>query len=278
MKRAIAIAIAGAFTLSANAGDWGGKDVVGPKAPVGCPDTNGNIAAGYMSDYLFYGSRLAEDSLWGSVDYTFDVGIPITIGAWYLNEVNSYNGAAGYGDELDLTVSAAVASVAGFDISIGYTRYLFPSTAGSRQQNEYGIDISRDLGFATLLLESNYNSTLSNGATGPGGGAWYHQAGLEREFGLTDAISLVLDCGIGYSDGYFPVGTGLSNTSGWNHYFFTASLPIQLNCTTTITPYIGYVGAPDGFVLDGFNSAATGGVGNAQSDILHGGISINVAF
>lgn len=273
MKKALLVAIIGVFALSVNAGDWGGK-AVAPKGPIaGCPDTSGNVAVGYETAYMFYGARLAQDSVWTSVDYTFDLGLPITFGAWYLNEANPYGFGPGYGDELDLTVSIALPSVAGFDVSVGYTRYLFPSTAGARQQNEYGIDLSRDLGFATLLLESNYNSTLNNGGVnGLGGGAWYHQVGLEKEIGITDSIGLVLGAGLGYSDNYVPAAGGGTN-SGWNHYYFTAALPITLNCAATITPYIGYVGAPDGFVLDGF-----AGSGGPQSDVLHGGISINVAF
>lgn len=54
----------------------------------------------------------------------------------------------------------------------------------------------------------------------------------------------------------------------------TASLPIQLNCRTTLTPYIGFVGAPNGFVVDGVNPTGL----DPQSDILHGGVSLSVSF
>ncbi len=85
----------------------------------------------------------------------------------------------------------------------------------------------------------------------------FHQFGLEKPFVITDAISLVIGGGIAYSDGYF-------GSSDWNHYYATVSLPIQLNCRTTLTPYLGYTGATDGMVMDGITF---GSVGTPQSDI-----------
>ncbi|MCH1409226.1 MAG: hypothetical protein L7V87_09360, partial [Verrucomicrobiales bacterium] len=60
---------------------------------------------------------------------------------------------------------------------------------------------------------------------------------------------------------------------GWNHYYVSAALPIELNCRATLTPYVGYNGGPGGYIADGIN----GGLQN-QSDILHGGVSLSVSF
>jgi hypothetical protein len=269
MKKTILVATIGALTLGVNAGDWG-KAPVG-KAPIEeCVDLGGVISAGYMSDYIFYGVRFAGDSAWTSVNYTFDgLAVPITVGAWYLNGINE-DGIGGAYDELDLTVSAALGTFAGFDVALGYTHFLFPETRsnlGATTGNGYGelgLDITRSLGFVDLAYESNY-------AMGGFANGWYHQLGFSKSFGLTDSISLVLGTGVGYSDNYFSALTG--NDSGWNHYYVTASLPIQLNCRTTLTPYVGYVGAPNSFVADGINAT-----GDLQSDILHGGVSLSVSF
>ena len=128
MKKAILVATIGAMTLGVNAGDWG-KAPVG-KAPIEeCIDLGGTIAVGYMSDYIFYGERFAESSVWGSVAYTFDgLAVPITIGAWYLNGIDPGAGAAPAGlgaayDELDLYASAKLGTFAGFDVSLVYTNY-----------------------------------------------------------------------------------------------------------------------------------------------------------
>ena len=57
----------------------------------------------------------------------------------------------------------------------------------------------------------------------------------------------------------------------------TASFPISLNCRTTLTPYIGFVGNGGGagnMVTSGINPLGEG----PQSDILHGGVSLSVSF
>ena len=131
MKKAILVATIGAMTLSVNAGDWG-KAPVG-KAPIieECVDLGGEISVGYKSDYIFKGVRLAGDSAWADVNYTFDnLAVPITVGAWYLNGIHDGSGPflganAGF-DELDLYVSAALGTFAGFDVALGYTHYVFP--------------------------------------------------------------------------------------------------------------------------------------------------------
>jgi hypothetical protein len=278
MKKLILTTAIAALTLGANAGDWGKAPV--DKTPIEeCVDLGGEISAGYMSDYIFYGVRFAGDSAWTDVNYTFDgLPLPITIGAWYLNGINEDAAGTGGYDELDLYVSAALGTFAGFDVSLGYTHYLFPefrsNVSPTGGYGEIGLDIKRSLGFVDLSFESNY--AMGGGGIAPSG--WYHQLGLERTFSLTDSIGLVLGAGVGYTDGYFEVGGIVPNAfsprgSGWNHYYLTASLPIELNCRTTLTPYIGYNGGPDTWIVDGI-----AGSNEFQSDILHGGVSLNVTF
>ena len=123
MKKAILVATIGAMTLGVNAGDWGKAPV--DKTPiVECVDIGGEVSVGYMSNYIFRGVEFAGDSVWSDVNYTFDgLAIPITIGALYLNGINDGGGGFGFGgfpgtadfDELDLYVSAALGTFAGFD-------------------------------------------------------------------------------------------------------------------------------------------------------------------
>ena len=263
MKKAILVATIGAITLGVNAGDWG-KAPVG-KAPIEeCVDLGGEISVGYDTDYVFYGVRFARDSVWTDVNYTFDnLAIPVTVGAWYLNGING--GGSGY-DELDLYVDLALGTFAGFDVTAGYTHFAFPefrsNVSNTGGYGEADLSLSRSLGFVDLTFGSVF--AFGGGGTSRG---WYHELGLEKSFELTDSISFVLGGGVAYSDGYF-------GGSGWNHYFASASLPIALNCRTTLTPYIGYLGATDGMIVDGINV----GVGGPQSDILHGGVSLTVSF
>ncbi len=278
MKKTILVATIGALTLGVNAGDWGKAPV--DKTPIEeCVDLGGKISAGYMTDYIFKGVRLAGDSAWTDVNYTTDaLPIPVTVGVWYLNGINE-DGLGGGFDELDLYASAALGTFAGFDVSLDYTHRIYPEVRSNGLAvpatrgigyGELGLDVKRSLGFADVLFQSNYAmGGLFNG--------WYHQLGLERSFDLTDNIDLVLGAGVGYSDNYFhplaPNGE-TPRDSGWNHYYVTASLPIQLNCRTTLTPYVGYVGGPDSWIADGINPTAV----DPQSDVIHGGVSLSVSF
>ncbi|MEC5129040.1 hypothetical protein VSU19_19925 [Verrucomicrobiales bacterium BCK34] len=246
------------MTLGVNAGDWGKAPVAPSKAPIEeCYDIGGTISAGYMSDYIFYGSRQAKDAVWTGVDYTIDSVVPITIGAWYLNGIDP--SSANF-DELDLFASAALGTYGGFDVSLGYTHYFYPENPAVASYGEIGLDLTRSLGFVDLALETNYALTID---------AWYHQAGIEKTFGLTDSMSLVIGAGVGYADGY--TGTG----SSWSHYYANASLPIELNCRATLTPYVGWNGVP---VSSGFNAIDLTENGTAGSDVLHAGVSLSVSF
>jgi len=221
-----------------------------------------------MTDYIYYGVRYARDSVWSDVNYTFDsLAFPITVGAWYLN---SNDDAVGL-DELDLYASVALGTYAGFDLDLGYTHFYFPESAGFHY-GELALDIYRSLGFVDFIAEASYTfSGLGNQS-----GGWYYQAGVEKSFALTDATSLVLAAGVAYSDGYYSspkIGLLNGGDSGFNHYYATASLPIALNCRATLTPYIGYNGSPDGWIVDEID----GGFG-PQSDILHSGVTLTVSF
>jgi hypothetical protein len=265
MKHLPLFALLGLMLPGVHAGDWGKAPV--DKTPIEeCVDLGGEISVGYETDYIFNGVLFAGDSVWTDVNYTFDgLAVPITVGAWYLNGISDSAAGAGY-DELNLYVSGALGTFAGFDLDLGYTHYTFPefrsnfAPLGGYGEGQLGI--SRSLGFVDVKYSTAY--AFGGGGFAPSG--WYHDLGVEKTFSLTDSIGLVLGAGVAYTDGFW-------GPSGWNHYYATASLPIALNCRTTLTPYIGYVGAPDTWVVDGI----FGGIA-PQSDILHGGVSLSVSF
>ncbi|MDF1740427.1 MAG: hypothetical protein P1U86_14805 [Verrucomicrobiales bacterium] len=267
MKKAILVAIIGAMTLGVNAGDWGKAPVAPAKAPIEeCYDIGGEISAGYMSDYIFNGTRLARDTVWSDVNYTIDSVVPITIGASYFNFINNGGVVA---DKLDLYASAALGTFAGFDTSLGYTHYFFPeNNVGSL--GDISLDLRRSLGFADLLLSTNYMVAGNNAISG----GWYHTAGFEKTIGLTDAVSLVLGAGVGYNDQYLAGAT--ANFSGWSNYYATAALPIELNCRATLTPYIGYNGSIYGTGGTQVSDLLGGALSNG--DVLNAGVSLSVSF
>lgn len=267
MKKAILVAIIGAMTLGVNAGDWGKAPVAPSKAPIEeCYDLGGEISAGYMSDFILNGSRVGRDTVWTDVNYTIDSIVPITVGASYF--------AFDEADLFAMYAEAALGTFAGFDTSLSYTHTFFTEGGNGflSSQGDIGLNLRRSLGFADLLLGTNYN------VAGNGNSGWYHQAGVEKAFGLTDAASLVLGTGIGYQDSYWTHGGG-DGGSGWANYYVTASLPIELNCRTTLTPYVGYNGGIDqGGGLTTSDSIFSSGGSAGGGDVLHAGVSLSVSF
>ena len=205
------------------------------------------------------------------------------------------NGIAPNLDDLILYASAGLGTYAGFDLGLSYTQHFYPEiNAGPvnvlSSHGEIGFHVSRDLGFMTAKADVIYNLNVPNAGNLQGGGlnsdngAWYYDFGLEKVVVFGPA-NLVLNAGMAYSDNYFgrlPNAQSGGRSSGWNHYYIRASLPIEFNCRTTLTPYIGYNGAPDSFLMDGLpgggQSGIPGGPGFNQSDIFHGGVSLNVSF
>jgi len=281
MNKAILVATVSAMTLSVNAGDWG-KAPVG-KAPIEeCIDLGGEITIGYMSDYFYRGFHVAESSVYADVNYTFDqLAVPVTIGALYINSIDtSFLGVLGF-DTLKLYANADLGTFAGFEFDLKYTYHTYPEGYNPLLVNgfplgdglgEVSLSFSRDLGFATLVGSGNYYLDEGAAVLGAPDLGFYGNIGLEKTISLTDNISLVLAGGVGYVDMY---GGSFTAIRGWNHYYLTASLPIQLNCRTTLTPYIGY--NDQSSFTNAFNPV------NFSPSIpdghdLHGGVSISVTF
>lgn len=282
MKKTILLAAVSVLGLGVHAGDWG-KAPVPAKAPIEeCLDIGGSITTGYSTDFIFQGSRHGRDNVWTDVNYTIDsFFVPVTLGATYYNMTGgpAFENLV-FDDFLHTYVSFNLGSIAGFDTSFAYNHVFLPegTLLPVSSQAVLTLGVRRDLGFADLLLGTAYSSGGSGIVPGFGfSGGWYHNAGIEKSFGITDNISLVLGTGVGYSDNYWVHYWN----QGWAHYYVNASLPIQLNCRATLTPYIGFNGGMDDNIF-GFESSDSlfAGPGNSSGggDVLHGGVKISVSF
>ena len=313
MRKAILVAIIGAISLNVNAGDWGGgKGVVsqGPKDMIGCPDTSGYVTVEYMTDYIYKGYRFNTDTVLAGVGYTFESVVPVTVFANHYGATGPRDAAGlsggrllGISDVTEVGISGQVANVGGVDVVLGYTQRFYSGRTALNgipsSNGEINLGLSKDLGFARAHFDLFYNLNAPNSwnglpvpAVSNDSGAWFWDFGLDKSFEITDNIDLVLSGGITYADNYWgpnplpfrttqtsPIVAGYaSRSSGWNNYYLRASLPIEINCAATLTPYIGYSGAPDGFLMDGAAYGDSGAIFGSQSDILHAGVNLTVKF
>jgi hypothetical protein len=278
-----------AFPFLSVAGDWGKAPV--DKVPVveECLDLGGTISLGYVSEYLYKGYLFGGDAVTTQVGYTFDgLVVPIHLGVAYANVVSENTFANVANDDLALSVRADLPSFAGIDAAVSYTYRSYPEGTDTvfwpTGHSELGLHLARDLAVAVLKFDLAYNLSLPNAWNGTiptlgnqENGAWYWDLGLEREFELMGQ-GIVLAGGVAYADNYWglaPNAQSGGRSSGWNHYYLRASVPVELNCRTTLTPFIGYSGAPDSWLMDGAPDWANR---QAQSDVLHGGLNLSVSF
>lgn len=271
MRPILAAFIFAAIPAGLFAGDYGKAPL--PKNPIPveeCYDLGGEISSGYMTDYLLHGLRVNRDTVWTDVNYSFDTMVPLNIGVTHYSGIGRmfpYN-VVGPIDETDIYLVATLADVAGFTIDLSYThRFLhFSNLVGfDGSYGDIGIDVRKELGFVDLVFGSDLGLNSRNAYFAAGGGdGWVHYAGLEKRFQICEMSDLVLSGGVGYHDGYYF--NAPANTSDWSHYYINAALPIQLNCRTTVTPYLGYNGVQQWNVFF------------PQGDLLHGGVSVSVDF
>jgi hypothetical protein len=295
MKPTNLILLSAAITSAALGGDWGKTSV--DQTPIEeRVDLGGVIEAGYHSDYLYKGYRFGRDSVSGSVDYNYEgLALPLTVGVDHVNVISGNRLTNIVNGDLSLSLAAGLPSVAGIDASLSYVHHFYtedPNTALWPSSNgEIGLHLAKDLSLAVLKFDLFHNLDLPNAWNGTlpaapnsDSGAWFWNLGLERSLEILGQ-QLVLGGGVAYADNYWGAAPNLQNggrSSGWNHYYLRASLPVELNCRTVITPYLGYTGAPDSWLLDGAPywggfSGQWGGF-SGQSDILHGGVTVSVSF
>lgn len=282
------IGVTAFVTSVAQAGEYcatdAGKCVVDSCPPGGC------LSFGYDTDYIFYGVRRARDVVWTDVNYTFDkMPFPVTVGAYHLTSLNSSNT---HGDESRIYAKVKLNEFYGIRTSAGYIHYFYPTQRGpggptGDSLSEVWMKIEKEIMGVNVFYRRAYDkqspAALAGGFTNNNTdrGAWVHMLGVEKCLELTDGVGLNLGAGVLYTDNYWPADTTAfvdgnrdrQSSTGWNSYYLRAAFPIALGCRATVTPYIGYNGAPDSWIADGVQA-----FGGSGTDIFHGGVSLSVKF
>ena len=195
-----------------------------------------DLTVGYDSEYYYRGLWFSNDNTW------FNLGA-----SKKLDDKTTFNALAYYTadsgstyQELDL--GASVAYDAGFaTLTAGYTYFFFfdgysATGLGQSFSHEVFVSASKAVGPVNVTATYAYDFYVS---------ASYAELAVDKTFALSDSTSLVLKAAAGYSiGGYYTVintaGFNAGGESVWTHVVLNASLPIALNKTFTLTPYVAY--------------------------------------
>ncbi|MGE4488303.1 MAG: hypothetical protein AB7E95_02020 [Kiritimatiellales bacterium] len=206
------------------------------------------VTLGYESRYVLYGYRLSSNLYHADIYASLPVTDRLTVwaGSWYgyltdgtYHEVDFYTGA-----DYQLTDH--------FSTGLAYSmfNYLKVPYLISREAHEISGHVTFSAGPLTLSLRDLYDSE-GEGQLVRGIASVYQP--------LNDTVALSLSAEYGYSFDYFAVGDGP------NHALFKAALPVQLNDTFSVAPFIAQSLALD--VIDSF-----------EEDQTYGGVSVSMAF
>ena len=206
-------------------------------APAASP-VSYDLTAGYDSEYYYRGLWFSNQNAWYNIGASKKLSDTTTLNA--LAYYTSSNDRRSLYQELDL--GASLAYDAGFaTLTAGYTYFFFfdgysATGLGQSYAHEVYVSAAKTLGPVNVTATYAYDFYVN---------ASYAELAVDKTFALSDSTSLVLKAAAGYSiGGYYTVinGAGFNegNESVWTHVVLNASLPIALNKTFTLTPYVSY--------------------------------------
>lgn len=242
-------------------------------APAASP-VSYDLTAGYDSEYYYRGLWFSNQNAWYNIGASKKLSDKTTVSA--LAYYTSSNDRRSLYQELDL--GASVAYDAGFaTVTAGYTYFFFfngylGGGAGQTFAQELYLSAAKTVGPVNLTATYAYDLYVDAG---------YAELAADKSFTLNDSTSLVLKAAAGYSVGgyYTSFGAnGLNNgsESTWTHILLSASLPIALSKTATLTPYVSYNLSGGGRQESNAGSEALG-LG-AKEDQLFFGFSLKAVF
>jgi hypothetical protein len=232
-----------------------------------------DLTAGYDSEYIYRGLWFSNQNAWYNLGASKKLSDTTTLNA--LAYYTSSNDRNSLYQELDL--GASLAYDAGFaTLTAGYTYFFFfngylGGGAGQTFASEFFVSAAKTVGPVNVTATYAYDLYID---------AAYGELAVDKTFALTDSTSLVLKAVAGYSfGGYYTSfgGNGLNNgtESVWTHVGLTASLPIALSKSATLTPYIAY--NVSGAGREESNGAASG-FGSGGDDTVFFGASVKAVF
>ena len=195
-----------------------------------------DLTAGYDSEYYYRGLWFSNDNTW------FNLGASKKLSDTTTASALAYYTADSGSTYQELDLGASLAYDAGFaTLTAGYTYFFFfdgysATGLGQSFAHEVYVSAAKTLGPVNVTATYAYDFYVN---------ASYAELAVDKTFTINDTTSLVLKAAAGYSIGgyYTVINSGGFNEGGesvWTHVVINASLPIALNKTFTLTPYVAY--------------------------------------
>ena len=223
------------------------------------PCFEGNIYAGYHSDYIWRGTKQGAPLMDAGIDLSKSAwGVDFATGAW----LGTFQNEGDQASELDLYIEAS--KDFGFArFTAGYINYRIDKNASeSLNAQEVYLGLSKDLAYG-LSTSLTYFWDASDKAEYDNDG--YSELSLDKSDLFLENLGLGIDFGF--------------LTEGWEAHHLTTTLAYDyaVTETATLSPYLAYTFELD--AADGSDQGKFGRFGGEhQQNRFHGGIALSVSF
>ena len=220
-------------------------------AGVAQAEIEGDVYAGYSTDYIFRGVSLAEDLAEAGVNLSTTTPLgTLSASAWY----GSGNDQNGLFDNQTISSIGLTKEVANFDLSVGFINY----------DNNRGTESGTEeiyVGASTELIDGiNFGVTAFWDVDATE--SLYVEAAASKSFEVNSSVNLNISAGLGFYDGDDNI------EEGFNHWFLGASLPWAARENLTVTPFVKYVQT---------DSDYNAGLSTDGDEVI-GGVRLSVGF
>lgn len=166
------------------------------------------VSVDYVSDYVFRGALLAEDSIQPGFETTA-FGETISVGTWA-----NFNIDESEFDEIDYYFGYSIPMDGPVGIDVGYTEYTYPFGGGDADREPY-------ISFGTSLDVVDLSLLLAYGIDGAIDEDLYLEFGAGSGFDLAENVAVGVSAALGYID---PD----AGESGFNHLTLGAAADIGI--------------------------------------------------
>ncbi len=225
------------------------------------PEVSGSASVDVMSQYVWRGWQLSDDSvIQPSVGITYE-GLGVNIWSNYDNDTTAIT-------ETDYTLNYTF-SIEKFGFDVGYIFYTFPDSDFDTQE---------------IYASASYDVILSPSLTiyydfDEGDGAFI-VASIGHSIALLEEMSLDVGASLSYNADNLVMGTdsGGDAFSGFYNGDISASVSIPVYKALSITPMVAYSFPLGDDAKDVLEANALAVTGDDDGDIFYGGVSISLSF